>query len=186
MATVTIEVYHVNELDRNAFERAFDSWCKSDYYMDVVNSYVNDIDDALKSIMYAIGGNKPDEETAKAIIDGEWHNAFNTWAGYDLSDFIDAQTDLTNDMRDYLQTLNRLVGVSNESRDDAAEILESAIYDLKYAICDLVNLLIERINDKVNQMCEELWVNLQTEETFVDTANANNWLFTYDGELWPL
>lgn len=184
MDTITIEVFTAEELERDAFNRAYNAWCESDWFRDMFEDFSMDITDDLNSIMAAIGGDDPDEETAEAIVGGGWRNAIGTWAGYDLADFIDAQTDLTDDMRDYLQTLHRMADLENDARGDAADALESAIYDLKSSICSLAKWLVDRINNEVDAMRGALWDDLQTKERFVEDATADEWRFTADGERW--
>lgn len=184
MDTITIEVYRVDELQIDAFNRALDAWCDSDWFRFEFEDYAKDITDDLNSIMAAIGGDDPDEETAEAIVGGGWRDAFGTWAGYDIAAFIDAQTDLTDDMRDYLQTLHRMVDLAQDARGDAADVLESAIFDLKSSIRSLAKWLVDRINNKVDDMRGTLWDDLQTKERFIEDANANDWRFTADGDRW--
>lgn len=184
MDTITIEVYRVDELQIDAFNRAFNAWCDSDWFRDGFENHAEEITDDLNAIMAAIGGNDPDEETAEAIVGGGWRDAFGTWAGYDLADFIDAQTDLTDDMRDYLQTLHRMADLANDARGDAADALESAIYDLRSSICSLAKWLVDRIKNEADRMCGVLWDDLQTKEGFIEDATANEWRFTEDGKRW--
>lgn len=184
MDTITIEVYRVDELQIDAFNRAFNSWCESDWFRDDFEDYVRDITGDLNAIMTAIGGDDPDEGTAEAIVGGGWRDAFGTWAGLSLADFIDAQTDLTDDMRDYLQTLHRMADLEKDARGDAADVLESAICDLRSSICDLAKWLVDRIGTEVDNMRGALWDDLQTKERFIEDATANEWRFTADGDRW--
>ena len=184
MDTITVEVYRVEELQIDAFNRAYNAWCESDWFRLVFESYAKDITDDLNAIMTAIGGDDPDEETAEAIVGGGWRDAFCSWAGHDIAAFIDAQTDITDDMRDYLQTLHRMTDLAKDARGDAADALESAIYDIRSSICSLAKWLVDRINNKVDDMRGALWDDLQTKEGFIEDATANVWRFTADGDRW--
>ena len=104
--------------------------------------------------------------------------------GHDIAAFIDAQTDITDDMRDYLQTLHRMTDLAKDARGDAADALESAIYDIRSSICSLAKWLVDRINNKVDDMRGALWDDLQTKEGFIEDATANVWRFTADGDRW--